>query len=97
MSDSIVTLATKLAEDTVKVMDQTGEDRLYVEVGQVLAAASQSLEEAYLTEVRVRLAERKAREFLIRRARELKAGSDAGARTGEPGGEAARTNQPAQP
>ncbi len=57
----------------MKVMDQSGEERLYVEVGKVLAAASQSLEEAYLTEVRVRLAERQARRFLIRRMNELKA------------------------
>lgn len=70
---TIDTLASKLAEDTLAVMDATGEDRLYVEVGNVLAAASQSLEEAFLTEIRVRLAERTARRFLLRRARELKA------------------------
>ena len=67
MSDTISTLAAKLAEDTLKVMDETGEDRFYVEVGEVLAAASQSLEEAYLTEMRVRLAERAARQFVIKR------------------------------
>lgn len=70
---TIETLAAKLAEDTMTVMDATGEDRLYVEIGNVLSAASQSLEEAYLTEVRVRLAERAARRFLMRRAGELKA------------------------
>lgn len=64
MSGTIETLAQKLAVDTLKVQDATGEDRLYVEVGQVLGAASQSLEEAFLTEMRVRLAERKARDFL---------------------------------
>ncbi|MFC3616492.1 hypothetical protein ACFORG_22340 [Lutimaribacter marinistellae] len=73
MAGTIETLAAKLAEDTMKVMDETGEDRLYVEVGNVLAAASQSLEEAYLTEIRVRLAERTARRFLIGKARELMA------------------------
>lgn len=61
---TIETLAQKLAVDTLKVQDATGEERLYVEVGQVLGAASQSLEEAFLTEMRVRLAERKARDFL---------------------------------
>ncbi|KUJ86136.1 hypothetical protein AVO45_04000 [Ruegeria marisrubri] len=65
MSNTLDTLAAKLAEDTLKVMDETGQDRLFVEVGDVLAAASQSLEEAFLTEVRVRLAERKARQFLV--------------------------------
>ncbi|WP_425044257.1 hypothetical protein [Primorskyibacter sp. S87] len=75
MSETIDILASKLAEDTLKVMDQTGEERLYVEVGSVLAAASQSLEEAYLTEVRVRLAERTARDFLKKRYTELKSGT----------------------
>lgn len=73
MAGSIESLAAKLAEDTMKVMDQTGEERLFVEVGKVLAASSQSLEEAYLTEIRVRLAERQARRFLIQRMNELKA------------------------
>ncbi|WP_164659090.1 hypothetical protein [Tropicibacter sp. Alg240-R139] len=76
MAGTIETLASKLAEDTVKVMDQTGEDRLYVEVGNALAAASQSLEEAYLTEVRVRLAERVGRKFLIKKATEFKAAKE---------------------
>ncbi|MDK3072717.1 hypothetical protein QO034_06315 [Sedimentitalea sp. JM2-8] len=57
-------LASKLAEDTMQAMQVTGDDRLYVQVGDLLAASSQSLEEAYLTEVRVRLAERSARKFL---------------------------------
>lgn len=64
MAGTIETLAAKLAEDTMAAMDETGQDRMYVEIGGVLAAASQSLEEAYLTEIRVRLAERKAREAL---------------------------------
>ena len=57
-------LAAKLAEDTLEAMDATGEDRLYVQVGDLLAASSQSLEEAFLTEIRVRLAERNARKFI---------------------------------
>lgn len=70
---TIDTLATKLADDTVKAMDETGQDRLYMEVAAVLGAASQSLEEAYLTEVRVRLAERNGRKFLIRKLAEARA------------------------
>ncbi len=73
MSDTLKALAAKLAEDTLKVMDETGEDRFYVEVGEVLGAASQSLEEAFLTEIRVRLAERKARQFVIKRLSEHRA------------------------
>ncbi|CUI00808.1 hypothetical protein PNH50_08970 [Leisingera aquaemixtae] len=70
---TIETLAQKLAVDTLKVQDASGEERLYVEVGQVLGAASQSLEEAFLTEMRVRLAERKAREFLNKKVAALQA------------------------
>lgn len=83
MSDTIGTLAAKLAEDTMKVMDQTGQDRLYVEVGNVLAAASQSLEEAFLTEVRVRLAERTARKFLMKKVQEYKVAAQAQAKASE--------------
>ncbi|MBJ6370616.1 hypothetical protein [Sedimentitalea arenosa] len=61
---TLETLASKLAEDTMEAMALTGDDRLYVQIGDMLAASSQSLEEAYLTEVRVRLAERGARKFL---------------------------------
>ncbi|WP_170381100.1 hypothetical protein [Ruegeria atlantica] len=67
MSDTITSLAAKLAEDTMKVMDETGDDRFFVEVGEVLGASSQTLEEAFLTEIRVRLAERKARKFVIQK------------------------------
>ena len=63
-------LASRLAEDTLKAMDQTGQDRLYMEVAGVLAASSQSLEEAFLTEMRVRLSERTARQFLNRKIAE---------------------------
>lgn len=84
---TIETLAAKLAEDTLAVMDASGDERFYVEVGAVLAAASQSLEEAFLTEVRVRLAERTARRFLNARVAEIKARSRAPAgpdRRGDP-------------
>ncbi|UWQ80939.1 hypothetical protein K3725_08080 [Leisingera sp. S132] len=70
---TIETLAQKLAVDTLKVQDASGEERFYVEVGQVLGAASQSLEEAFLTEIRVRLAERKARDFLNKKVADLQA------------------------
>lgn len=70
---TIDTLAAKLAEDTLRAMDETGQDRLYVEIGDVLAASSQSLEEAFLTEMRVRLAERGARKVLNRKISEASA------------------------
>lgn len=81
MSSSLETLAAKLAEDTLKAQKELGDDRLFVEVGNMLAASSQSLEEAFLTEVRVRMSEEKARAFLVNKvkaARAAKAASEGG-------------------
>lgn len=64
MSGSTDRIAAKLADETLEVMAQTGNERFYVEVAQLIGAASQTLEEAYLTEVRVRLAARKALAFI---------------------------------
>ncbi|SDH58844.1 hypothetical protein [Alloyangia pacifica] len=66
-------LADKLAEDTFKVMKLTGDDRFFMEVAKVIGASSTTLEEAYLTSVRVRLAERRARAFLVERLNAAKA------------------------
>jgi len=63
---TIDTLASRLADDVLAAQEETGNDRLFVEIGQVLAAASQTLEEAFLTECRVRMAEQKARAALER-------------------------------
>lgn len=64
MSASTERIAAKLADETLEVMSQTGNDRFYVEVAQMIGAESQTLEEAYLTEIRVRLAARKALRFI---------------------------------
>ena len=73
MSSTLQTLASKLAKETLALQRQTGEDRLYMEVGKVLGQSSQTLEEAFLTEVRVRMAEEKARAFLKERVAEIRA------------------------
>jgi hypothetical protein len=64
MSSSTERIAAKLADETLEVMAQTGNDRFYVEVAQMIGAESQTLEEAYMTEIRVRLAARKALRFI---------------------------------
>lgn len=64
---TLQTLAAQLGEDVMKAMDETGDDRLFMEIAGVIGAASQTLEEAFLTDVRVRLAERKARAALERK------------------------------
>ena len=71
MAVDIMTMAANLADDVIEIQDATGEDRLFVEVGDVIGAASQTLEEAFLTQVRIRLAERKARAFLKDRLQQI--------------------------
>ncbi|MEM6728859.1 MAG: hypothetical protein AAF618_10195 [Pseudomonadota bacterium] len=61
---SLDTLAQKLADDVLAAQEETGNDRLFVEIGQVLLASSQTLEEAFMTECRIRMAEKKARDAL---------------------------------
>ena len=73
MSDSLVKLAAKLAEDCLEVQAISGEDRLFIELGDIIGAASQTLEEAFLTECRIRLAEKGARKFLNDKIADLEA------------------------
>jgi Mg2+ and Co2+ transporter CorA len=64
MASTLERLASELAEETFQLMQLPGEERLFMEVAKVLGAASQTLEEAFLTEVRVRMAHQKAKQFL---------------------------------
>lgn len=59
-------MADKLADDVLAAEIELGDDRFYEKVAQVLAAASPTFQEAYITSIRVRLAERRGREFLER-------------------------------
>ena len=60
-------LADALARDVLSAMDEMGEDRFYMEIGKMLASLSPSMEDGFMTAMRVRLAERRARELLNRR------------------------------
>ena len=71
-------LADRLAADTIKAMDALGDDRLYEQVAKVLGASSATSEEAYLTAIRVRLAERRARAFLTDHVSQALAARQAG-------------------
>jgi hypothetical protein len=59
-------MADRLADDVLAAEIELGDDRFYEKVAQVLAAASPTFQEAYITSIRVRLAERRGREFLQR-------------------------------
>jgi hypothetical protein len=71
MSDeNVIKMANELAEACLGVQKEIGEDRLFMEVGEVLGASSQTLEEAFLTAIRTRMANDQAKQFL---AKKLKA------------------------
>ncbi|HEY6919489.1 MAG TPA: hypothetical protein VI412_09510 [Tabrizicola sp.] len=57
-------LADQLAEDVLAAEAELGDDRFYEKVAKVIMAASPTFQEAYITAVRVRLAERRGRDFL---------------------------------
>ena len=64
--DAVTAMANKLAEECLAVQKEIGEDRLFMKVGDVLGASSQTLEEAFLTAIRTRMAEISGREFLMK-------------------------------
>lgn len=57
-------LADQLAEDVLAAETELNDDRFYEKIAKVLMAASPTFQEAFMTSVRVRLAERRGREFL---------------------------------
>jgi hypothetical protein len=57
-------LADKLADDVLAAEGELEDDQFFEKVSRVLLAASPTFQEAYITSIRVRLAERRGREFL---------------------------------
>ncbi len=57
-------LTEALARDTVKAMDEFGDERLHERVAKVLLDMSPTTQEAYMTAMRALLAERKGRAYL---------------------------------
>ncbi|RXV61730.1 hypothetical protein C6W92_11970 [Roseovarius sp. A46] len=78
-------LADELARDVIKAIDATGDEDLVGEITKVLGASSQTAEEAFLTALRVRRANLKARAILMERLRRFKAEKDAATDTGAGG------------
>ncbi|WP_116082492.1 hypothetical protein [Tropicimonas sp. IMCC34011] len=58
-------IADGLAKDAIEAADRLGDDSVIDEVSRTLANTSQTTQEAFLTAVRVRLAERRARGVLL--------------------------------
>ena len=59
-------LADQLADDVLAAESELDDDRFYEKISQVLLAASPTFQEAYMTSIRVRLAERRGRDFLVK-------------------------------
>lgn len=60
-------LADALARDVLAAQDEMGQERFYLEVAKMLASMSPSMEEGFMAAMRVRLAERRARDLLVRK------------------------------
>ena len=65
-------LADELALDVLKYIDATGDEQIVADMVKVLGATSQTAEEAFLTSLRVRRANVKARKLLLDRAKAFK-------------------------
>jgi hypothetical protein len=75
MSDPVtLQLANDLADECIAVQSETGDDRLFMEMAQVIGASSQTLEEVFLTAVRTRMAGKAGKEFLAQKLAEHRAG-----------------------
>ena len=61
-------VALELAQLALADAERTGEDKIVDQIGELLGASSQTLQESYLTFVRVRRAEARARQILAARA-----------------------------
>lgn len=61
MADEIAQLA--LADEL-----RTGDEKIIAQVAEILGSSSQTLQEAFLTSIRVRRAEKRARDMLAERA-----------------------------
>ncbi|MGA0542829.1 hypothetical protein [Neotabrizicola sp. VNH66] len=70
-------LADELARDVLAAQPELGDDRFYEQVGRVLMAASPTLQEAYMTSIRIRLAEARGRDFLVKALKARRDGTNA--------------------
>ena len=61
-------LADNLAKDAIELANKLSNDDVIYETAKVLVATSSTMEEAYMTSIRVRLTERRARRFLEEQA-----------------------------
>ena len=66
-------LAEQLAHDVIEAQRELGEDRFYIEIGDYIGTSSPSLQEAFMTACRLRLAELRGRAYFEKRLSERRA------------------------
>ena len=66
-----------LARDVLAAMEEIGDDRLFDKIGKVLADASPTMQEAFMTSIRVRVAEKRGRAFLEKALEAKRTGGEA--------------------
>jgi hypothetical protein len=88
MADFIQSLADDLARDTLASQTELDDDRFWEQVARVIGAASPTLQDAYMTSIRIRLAERRGRDFLDKALAAKRSGAEVPAAppAGEKGG-----------
>lgn len=64
MADFIQELADGLARDVLESSKELGDAFFYEQVSKVIGASSPTLQEAFMTSIRIRLAEKRGRDFL---------------------------------
>ncbi|WP_227268085.1 hypothetical protein [Roseobacter weihaiensis] len=64
-------VADELALESLKIINATGDDAFVQRIADTIGGSSQTMEEAYLTAVRVRRAEQRARELLAKLKEDL--------------------------
>jgi hypothetical protein len=57
-------MGDQLARDVIAAMEELGDDRFFDKVSKVLLDASPTMQEAFLTAYRVRVAEKRGRAFI---------------------------------
>lgn len=62
--DLTTQLSDELAREALEIVEKTGDDRIISELSQIMGASSQSLQEGFMTMVRVRRAETLSRKIL---------------------------------
>ena len=60
-------IADQLAQEVIGAAQELGDDNLITEIGRVIGASSTTLQEAFMTAIRVRLSEQRARRALAER------------------------------